>query len=706
MHVLLKIILVLFIIGVVYFIFSLNLKSNSKSNTSSLINNKDNSTDINLKFFVPLKPKLYFNDKNEYYNYFVNLLNYKSIETPNIDKGSLKLIKKQLNALISFKDSNLKLNSEIVKKILNSKNTFKSKEYYYYLDSSQSSSLPSFSPSFLLPLINKIENVDLSSTENDEKLNENDIDYKVSDIDPAIKKSNNKSQNEAIESVLKNSFTLIQGPPGTGKSKVSVDIISLLNKYPKINKILISGPSNKAVDSLTKTLILKYPELKPFVCRFYSNSALKKNPVLEGEPELKEVSLEYRIYEYLKTKKNKTNIDLSMLNNLELNFVNKNTFNKQMDINMFETKYNKDYYYYRNYYQTLLLNNYKIICATCDASGDEKLNNTLFDVILIDEAAQSNENITLIPIIKGSENCKLVLVGDHKQLGPMDEFDTSFKTDENKNKINKKMNSANNLSMFERLINGGEKYITLNVQYRMYTEIAELPYDILFYKNENVDIMSGAPNKIQNKTNEKNFNRMEQYWNDMTNNRNKHRFVFIDVTGDNSIEKIIQNSNWSSGPDDQGKPIYNQKEIDVILNILNTLINEYNVNPKSIGIITAYAGQKNMLKDTIKNIDNIKNVEVNTVDGYQGDQKDYIIFSTVRSNDEGDIGFLKDDRRVNVALTRAKYGLFILGNRETLNRSNDKTWKDIINYYQRKGRVVNSDYFLNTDSIESFNLLI
>jgi regulator of nonsense transcripts 1 len=689
MHISLKIVILLFIIGVVYFIFSLNLNSKSNSITTSVINNRD-LNDTNLKFFVPLKPKVHFSDKNEYYNYFMNLLNYKIIEKINIDKGSLKLIKKQSNALVAFKDPNLRLNNEIVRTILNSnKNIFKSKEYYYYADPEPNQK------SLILPLINKVENIELSEIENDEKINENDEDYKVSDIDQTIFQSNNKSQNKAIENVLNNSFTLIQGPPGTGKSKVSVDIIySLLTKYPKINKILISGPSNKAVDSLTKTLVVKYPTLKPFVCRFYSNSALRKNPVLEGEQNLKEVSLDYRIYEYLKLKRDKTNMDISMLYNLETNFVNKNTFNKDIDNNIFEMKYNKDYYYYRNYYQTLLLNNFKIICATCDASGDEKLNNTLFDVILIDEAAQSNENITLIPIVKGSENCRLVLVGDHKQLGPIDEFDTS-KQDQNENKKNKRMNAANNLSMFERLIEGGIQYITLNVQYRMYSEIAELPYDRLFYTNENVDIISGAPKRLDDstKTGEKDFVNMEEYWNNMS--RGKNRFVFIDITGDNSSEQLLQNPNWKVGPDDQGKPIYNQKEIDVTLSLLNSLINEYKVNPKDIGIITAYAGQKNMLKDTIKNIDNVKNVEVNTVDGYQGDQKDYIIFSTVRSNNEGDIGFLNDDRRVNVALTRAKYGLFILGNRETLNKSKSVTWKDIVDYYQRQGSVVDAYYFLN-----------
>jgi regulator of nonsense transcripts 1 len=185
---------------------------------------------------------------------------------------------------------------------------------------------------------------------------------------------------------------------------------------------------------------------------------------------------------------------------------------------------------------------------------------------------------------------------------------------------------------------------------------------------------------------EKDFNKMEDFW-------AKTRFKFIDITGNDRYEDRIQNPDWEIGVDDQNQPLYNQKEIDTIIKILMSMVRDYNIDPKDIGIIAAYSGQKNKLKQLIKNIDIIKDIEVNTVDGYQGDQKDYILFSTVRSNDKGDIGFLNDDKRVNVALTRAKYGLFVLGNRETLNNSRSKTWKDIVDFFQRQGSVIDAYYF-------------
>lgn len=649
MHILLKILIVLFIILITIFLFSINLDS-SRSKKYEIINKSQN---IYLDFTIPKKPKLHFNDKNEYYNYFINILNYKRYNVKNLDQGDLKLINKQENALLEFNSSNLKLNKDVVNSILNKKKTIDNYNGSASSISSGSSSLGSSK---------NIISLDCSK--------------------------NNPSQEKAIQSVLDNSFTLIQGPPGTGKTKVSVDcILSLLEKYKNKNiKILISGPSNKAVDNLSKQLIINSKGvLEPYMCRFYSNTKLKNNPVLEGEPLLKSISLEYRIYEYLKNKIDKNSMDEFILNNLETNFIKKITFNKETDVNIFTQKYNKTYNSVITYYQTLLLQNFKIICATCDTSGDFRLNNVLFDVILIDEAAQTNENITLIPIVKGNEDCKVILVGDHKQLGPMDQFSTSTSNEE-LNKINKMMNSVNNLSMFERLVNGGIKHITLNVQYRMYPELAVLPYQRLFYTDENVDITSCAPKRVQDKTMEKDFNKMEDFW-------AKTRFKFVDITGNDRYEDRIQNPDWEIGVDDQNQPLYNQKEIDTIIKILILMVRDYNIDPKDIGIIAAYSGQKNKLKQLIKNIDIIKDIEVNTVDGYQGDQKDYILFSTVRSNDKGDIGFLNDDKRVNVALTRAKYGLFVLGNRETLNNSRSKTWKDIVDFFQRQGSVIDAYYF-------------
>ena len=99
-----------------------------------------------------------------------------------------------------------------------------------------------------------------------------------------------------------------------------------------------------------------------------------------------------------------------------------------------------------------------------------------------------------------------------------------------------------------------------------------------------------------------------------------------------------------------------------------------------IGIITPYAGQVRAIRDALPEL--YESVEVHTVDGYQGREKEVIIFSCVRSNSDGIVGFLSDARRLNVALTRAKRGLIVIGDPDTLR--NDETWASWLDYIRSR----------------------
>lgn len=102
----------------------------------------------------------------------------------------------------------------------------------------------------------------------------------------------------------------------------------------------------------------------------------------------------------------------------------------------------------------------------------------------------------------------------------------------------------------------------------------------------------------------------------------------------------------------------------------------------SIGIITPYIAQKKLIQKKLEEkYKNIENLKISSVDGFQGREKDFIILSNVRSNENDQIGFLKDFRRLNVSITRAKYGLIIIGNAKCLYH-NQCVWKNLINYYQ------------------------
>jgi regulator of nonsense transcripts 1 len=110
---------------------------------------------------------------------------------------------------------------------------------------------------------------------------------------------------------------------------------------------------------------------------------------------------------------------------------------------------------------------------------------------------------------------------------------------------------------------------------------------------------------------------------------------------------------------------YNIKEISLIFGMVNRLV-KAGVNPQNIGIITPYNSQKYRLIDKFDE-KKYEDLRIESVDGFHGIEKDYIIISTVRSNVSGNIGFLTSAKRLNVALTRAKYGTIILGNAECLS---------------------------------------
>tara|TARA_B100001559_G_C16145664_1_gene459535 strand:- start:174 stop:575 length:402 start_codon:yes stop_codon:yes gene_type:complete len=111
-------------------------------------------------------------------------------------------------------------------------------------------------------------------------------------------------------------------------------------------------------------------------------------------------------------------------------------------------------------------------------------------------------------------------------------------------------------------------------------------------------------------------------------------------------------------------------EAAIVVKIVNDLLIPGDLQPEDIGVISPYAGQVRLIKSMIG--DNIEGLEIKSVDGYQGREKEVIVLSSVRSNEHGKVGFLSDFRRLNVALTRAKRGLIVVGDDRTLR--NDPTW--------------------------------
>ncbi|KAI1000706.1 Regulator of nonsense transcripts 1 [Podosphaera aphanis] len=294
-----------------------------------------------------------------------------------------------------------------------------------------------------------------------------------------------------------------------------------------------------------------------------------------------------------------------------------------------------------------ILTNADVICCTCVGAGDPRLAKMKFRTVLIDESTQSAEPECMIPLVLG---CKqVVLVGDHQQLGPVI--------------MNKKAAKAGlNQSLFERLVMLEMHPIRLNIQYRMHPCLSEFPSN-MFYEGT-----------LQNGVTMQERLRYEvefpwpvadtpmMFWSNLGNEEiSASGTSYLNRTEASNVEKIV------------------------------TRFFKAGVQPADIGVITPYEGQRSYVVSSMQNTgtfkkENYREIEVASVDAFQGREKDFIVLSCVRSNDHQGIGFLSDPRRLNVALTRAKYGLVILGNPKVLSKH--PLWHHLLLHFKERNCLV------------------
>ena len=294
-----------------------------------------------------------------------------------------------------------------------------------------------------------------------------------------------------------------------------------------------------------------------------------------------------------------------------------------------------------------ILGNADVICCTCVGAGDPRLAKLKFRTVLIDESTQSAEPECMIPLVLG---CKqVVLVGDHQQLGPVI--------------MNKKAAKAGlNQSLFERLVILGCAPIRLNVQYRMHPCLSEFPSN-MFYEGS----LQNGVTMQQRLRRDVDFpwpvvDAPMMFWSNLGNEEiSASGTSYLNRTEATNVEKII------------------------------TRFFKAGVHPGDIGIITPYEGQRSYVVSSMQangtfKKENYKEIEVASVDAFQGREKDFIVLSCVRSNDHQGIGFLSDPRRLNVALTRAKYGLVILGNPKVLSKH--PLWHYLLLHFKERNCLV------------------
>ena len=297
--------------------------------------------------------------------------------------------------------------------------------------------------------------------------------------------------------------------------------------------------------------------------------------------------------------------------------------------------------------QINILSNCDIVLSTINNSADSRIKDYDFPIVIIDEATQGLEPDCLLPLIHHAQ--MVVLIGDEKQLGP-----TVISTQLEPSGIG--------VSLFERLVcyYGGSNFISiLKEQYRMHEFLYKFS-NKFFYNNE----ISSAKS-IDNLD----INIMNSFpW------PNK------------SIPSFFYNYDFPEKTENCS--YYNTKEIFLISQIVYRLT-KAGVFPENIGIITPYNAQKYRLINKFEE-EKFLDLRIESVDGFQGMEKDFIILSTVRNNIRGDIGFLDSPQRINVALTRAKKGLIILGNYECLSKRAG-IWKDLIYFYFKNNLIVEGE---------------
>ena len=431
----------------------------------------------------------------------------------------------------------------------------------------------------------------------------------------------NTAQRSAAESAISCRLTLIQGPPGTGKTHTAVRILEAWTKQD-IGTVLAVADSNVAVDNLLEGLLGKGVRAvrlgQPVKVREGLRDATM-DAMMEAHPLRRDLVENIELNEKLARRIK------GMRGGKEKGLAHRDLSRGWKEVRRIEGEIRDD-----------ILDRAQVLCCTCIGSGHELLNGRKFPRVLIDEATQATEPAALVPLTRGTR--QMVMIGDHRQLPPT--------------VISRRAEQGGLArSLFERLVEMGIVPHLLNTQYRMHPSISEFP-NSQFYEGLLEDGVTATEREAP----------AGLLWPDW-----EAPLSFLPVNGDEVLS-----------PDGASKE--NPAEAAWVAKLLSDFVEAGSLLISDIGIVTPYAGQVRAIRDIVP--DSMQSVEVRTVDGYQGREKDLIIFSCVRSNKDGNVGFLSDRRRLNVALTRAKRGLVVVGNPETLR--NDQNWRAWLEYVRRR----------------------
>ena len=440
----------------------------------------------------------------------------------------------------------------------------------------------------------------------------------------------NPTQEKAVNEVLwAKDVAIVHGPPGTGKTTTLVEAIN--ETLMRESQVLVCAQSNMAVDWISEKLVDRGVN----VLRIGNPTRVNDKMLgftyerrFEAHPDYPQLwAIRKAIRELRKNRKKGSESYHQKLERLK---------SRATEL---EIRINSE-----------LLGEARVIACTLVGSAHRLLEGMKFGTLFIDEAAQALEAACWIPMRRAS---RVILAGDHCQLPPTVKSIAALRAGLGK-------------TLMERIAENKPEVVTLlKIQYRMNEEIMRFSSD-WFYHGE----VESAP-QIKYRSILEDDSPIT--WIDTSNEENQVTIEGDDVGSGEKRDDINFHEQFVG--ESFGR--INKAEADLTLLTLAeylTQVGKRRVLEESIdvGIISPYRAQVQYLKRLLKKYEFFKPyrrlISVNTVDGFQGQERDVILISLVRSNDEGQIGFLKDLRRMNVAMTRARMKLIILGDKSTMTK--------------------------------------
>lgn len=422
-------------------------------------------------------------------------------------------------------------------------------------------------------------------------------------------------------------WALIHGPPGTGKTTAVVELI--VQAAARGERILVTAPSNLAVDNLLERLLARglLPVRLGHPARVLPQVEGRVLSVLVEESEEVRIARNL-VKEALQLRRKAQKWTRAKPAPGEKAAMEREARERFADARRLEAMAVER-----------ILDQAQIVGATC-TFDDSQLKGRRFDRVVVDEACQATEPATWAPILHGE---RVVLAGDHLQLPP-----TVISPEAAARGLS--------VSLFERLHarHGAAISRRLGVQYRMHQQI--MGYSSLALYDGGIVAAPAVQDHL-----------LVDLPGIARAPLTETALLFVDTAGAGHQERV----------EADGESRANPEEAAVVANLGRQLL-ELGLSPPQLGVITPYAAQANLLRELLPEA-----VEVDTVDGFQGREKEAILISCVRSNDQGQIGFLSDVRRMNVALTRARRKLVVVGDSATL--SGHPFYRDLLEWFEAAG---------------------